>query len=63
MVFDEASQLPTCKAVGALARGEDAVIVGDPRQMPPTSFFSGNTVDEDDLEHEGLESISTTAWR
>ena len=57
VVFDEASQLPTCKAVGALARGEDAVIVGDPRQMPPTSFFSGNTVDEDDLEHEDLESI------
>lgn len=57
VIFDEASQLPTCKAVGVLARGKDAVIVGDPKQMPPTSFFATNTVDEDNLEEEDLESI------
>ncbi len=57
VVFDEASQMPTCKAVGVLARGKDAVIVGDPKQMPPTSFFAANTTDEDDLEAEDLESI------
>ncbi len=57
VVFDEASQLPTCKAVGALARGEHAVIVGDPKQMPPTSFFSSSTVDEEHLDQEDLESI------
>lgn len=57
VVFDEASQLPTCKAVGVLARGRDAVIVGDPKQMPPTSFFSANTFDEDNTETEDLESI------
>lgn len=57
VVFDEASQLPTCKAVGVLARGKNAVIVGDPKQMPPTSFFSTNTVDEENLEEEDLESI------
>lgn len=57
VVFDEASQLPTCKAVGVLARGENAVIVGDPKQMPPTAFFATNTVDEDNLDIEDLESI------
>lgn len=57
VVFDEASQLPTCKAVGVLARGKDAVIVGDPNQMPPTSFFAGNTIDEDNLDIEDLDSI------
>ena len=57
VVFDEASQLPTCKAVGVLARGRDAIIVGDPKQMPPTSFFAANTADEDNLEAEDLESI------
>ncbi|MEE0839162.1 MAG: DUF3320 domain-containing protein [Acutalibacteraceae bacterium] len=57
VVFDEASQLPTCKAVGVLARGKDAVIVGDPNQMPPTAFFATNTVDEDNLDIEDLESI------
>ena len=57
VVFDEASQLTTAKAVGALARGKDAVIVGDPKQMPPTSFFMTNTVDEENIETEDLESI------
>lgn len=57
VVFDEASQLPTCKAVGVLARGKNAVIVGDPNQMPPTSFFAGNSVDEDNLDIEDLDSI------
>lgn len=57
VIFDEAPQLPTCKAVGALARGQNAIIVGDPKQMPPTSFFSGNTVDEEHLDEEDLESI------
>ncbi len=57
VVFDEASQLPTCKAVGVLARGKNAVIVGDPNQMPPTSFFAGSSVDEDNLDIEDLDSI------
>jgi len=57
VVFDEASQMPTCKAVGALARGEEAIIVGDPKQMPPTSFFATNSTDEEELEAEDMESI------
>lgn len=57
VVFDEASQLPTSKAIGALARGENAVVVGDPKQMPPTSFFATAATDEDHLEDEDLESI------
>ncbi len=57
VVFDEASQMPTCKAVGALARGNNAVIVGDPNQMPPTSFFTSNTLDEENIDTEDLESI------
>lgn len=57
VIFDEASQLPTCKAVGVLARAKNAVIVGDPNQMPPTSFFAGNMIDEDNLDIEDLDSI------
>ncbi len=53
VVMDEASQLRPEDAVGALARGEQAVIVGDPMQLPPTSFFQRTGLeDEDDGEEE-----------
>ena len=58
VVFDEASQLPTCKAIGVIARGKQAVIVGDPKQMPATSFFMEQVDDGDDnYETDDLESI------
>ena len=57
VIFDEASQLPTSEAVGAIARGENVVVVGDPKQLPPTSFFTANQIDEDNIEKEDLESV------
>jgi hypothetical protein len=57
VVFDEASQMPTCEAVGAIARADNMIVVGDPKQMPPTSFFSSTNIDEDNIEKEDLESI------
>ena len=57
VIFDEASQMPTSEAIGAIARGANVIIVGDPRQMPPTNFFSTNSVDEENIEMEDLESI------
>ncbi|MES2829759.1 MAG: DUF3320 domain-containing protein [Bacteroidota bacterium] len=57
VIFDEASQMPTCEAVGAIARASNVIIVGDPKQMPPTSFFAVNNVDEENIEKEDLESI------
>lgn len=39
VIFDEASQMPTAEAVGAMSRGTHVVIVGDPKQLPPTAFF------------------------
>ena len=60
VVFDEASQMPTYEAIGAIARGNQLVVVGDSRQLPPTSFFERQKGDEeyseDDLPEE-LESI------
>ena len=57
VIFDEASQMPTCEAVGAIARGKQIIVVGDPNQMPPTSFFATNVYDEDNPDKEDLESI------
>ena len=57
VVFDEASQMPTSDAVGAICRGKAVIVVGDPKQMPPTSFFSANTTDDDEADMDDLESI------
>jgi very-short-patch-repair endonuclease len=51
VVFDEASQIPVWDAVGAIARGKQLVVVGDPKQLPPTSFFSrADNEDESDAD-------------
>ena len=57
IIFDEASQIPTCEAIVAIARGNNVIVVGDPKQMPPTNFFSSNNIDEENIEKEDLESI------
>ncbi len=48
VIMDEASQLKAEEAIGAIARGTQLVVVGDPKQLPPTSFFSRMTNDDDD---------------
>ncbi len=58
MVLDEASQLQTCKSVGLIARCRQAIVVGDPNQMPPTAFFESAALDENiDFMEEDQESI------
>lgn len=51
VVMDEASQMKPEDALGAVARGGQLVVVGDPKQLPPTSFFDrviGDDGDEED---------------
>ena len=57
VIFDEASQMPTSEAVGAIARGKNLIVVGDPKQMPPTSFFNVSAVDETEADVDDMESI------
>ena len=59
VVFDEASQIPVWDAIGAMARGKQVVMVGDPKQLPPTNFFgrSDSTDGDDDVVEGDLESI------
>lgn len=58
VVFDEASQVPVWDAIGAIARGRQVVMVGDPKQLPPTNFFdrAESSVAQEDVEAD-LESI------
>ncbi|WP_165922943.1 DUF4011 domain-containing protein [Sulfurirhabdus autotrophica] len=53
IVMDEASQLRPEEALGAITRGTQLVVVGDPKQLPPTNFFDrlvdgGDDDDEDE---------------
>lgn len=57
VIFDEASQIPTCEAVSSLARAKSAIIVGDPKQMPPTTFFTTAAGDDETPETEDMESV------
>lgn len=47
VVMDEASQLRPEDALGAIARADKSIIVGDPKQLPPTSFFDSSASDDD----------------
>jgi very-short-patch-repair endonuclease len=46
VIMDEASQLRPEDALGALTRATTMVIVGDPLQLPPTTFFDRATLDD-----------------
>ena len=54
VVIDEASQMRPEDSLGAVARGKQIVVVGDPKQLPPTSFFNrmddGDDAEEDEVE-------------
>ena len=50
VIFDEASQVKPEDAFGGILRATQTVVVGDSKQMPPTSFFDKLTSEEDDDE-------------
>lgn len=53
VIFDEASQVCTENAIGAIFRGKQVIIAGDSKQLPPTNFFTASTSDvEYDVEDE-----------
>lgn len=60
IIFDEASQVKTEDAVGAIMRGKTVIICGDDKQLPPTSFFGTSKMNDDyDSEDEELDSYES----
>jgi hypothetical protein len=54
LIIDEASQMRPEEALVALSRAKQAVIVGDPKQLPPSGFFQAfadASLDEDEGQH------------
>lgn len=73
VVMDEASQLKPEDALGAIARGAQMVIVGDPKQLPPSTFFERRLEgDEDEAvedetlsveEHESILDVASALYQ
>jgi very-short-patch-repair endonuclease len=61
VIFDEASQVRPHDAICAIYRGRQLVVGGDPKQLPPTDFFTRTGDDEaeekEDAGTVGFESL------
>lgn len=63
VIFDEASQVCTEDAIGAIMRGKQVIIAGDSKQLPPTSFFAATLSDGDfDVDTDDEEVDDTGAY-
>lgn len=69
VVMDEASQIKPEDALGAIARSNKIVVVGDSNQLPPTTFFDriNESFDEDDTvaieDTESILDVCRTTYR
>ncbi|BBX09940.1 DUF3320 domain-containing protein [Mycolicibacterium aichiense] len=75
VVFDEASQIRVADAIGAMGRAKAVVVVGDSKQMPPTSFAEASAslddeatdspevvADEESILSECVQSLVPQQW-
>ncbi len=62
VIFDEASQVKPEDALGALLRGNQAVVIGDTRQLSPTSFFDHMVVSDEENDQKLGTPIIMLIW-
>ena len=60
LVIDEASQVRPEDAFGVIARAKQIVVIGDQKQLPPTSFFDRLVDEGEDEEDEETMRVSAT---
>lgn len=58
VIFDEASQICPEDAAGSVYRGEQLIVAGDNRQLPPTAFFQQAMAEEYDWEDISDEEVA-----
>lgn len=70
LVIDEASQMRPEDALGGMLRSKQLVVVGDPKQLPPTDFFAraesrGSSIEDEgeDLDSESILEACQTTFR
>lgn len=60
VIFDEASQVCTENAIGAISRGKQVIIAGDSKQLPPTNFFTASTSSDSDFDTDDEDEFDDT---
>ena len=60
LVIDEASQVKPADAIGSVARAKQIIVVGDQKQLPPSTFFD-NLIDGGDKQDDSDEDSTATA--
>ena len=65
VIIDEASQMLPEMAVASILRGTQTVVVGDDKQMPPSSFFKTQLIaaEETEIESESILDLATARFR
>jgi len=68
VIIDEASQMRPEDALGAIARARQLVVVGDSKQLPPTSFFQvanddGTAEEDEDVNAESIMDKALSSLR
>ena len=61
VIFDEASQVRPCDSINAVYRGDELIVAGDEKQLPPTSFFDrlSQSAGGDEYEEEQLDEFES----
>lgn len=65
VIIDEASQMLPEMAIASILRGKQTVVVGDDKQMPPSSFFKTQQtpLTETEIESESILDLATARFR
>lgn len=60
VIFDEASQVKIEDSIGAMLRGNKYIVMGDTKQLPPTTFFEKELdIDEEDEDENFVDNIES----
>ena len=62
VIFDEASQVCTEDAIGAICRGKQVILAGDSKQLPPTNFFKVSESDSELYDDDSDEEDDSGAY-
>ena len=73
VIIDEASQMAPERAIGVISRAKQCVVVGDPKQLPPTTFGKRSSssevfeesedVDTEVLDEESILDLCTKSFK